>query len=139
LHLNPIRFTHETDVLAELPELLKPWKSLTHSGLNIAIRSNNRVLRKGHWIRQVVVSLTNDGNQRITKLNCWIRLPASLLKHWPATYPHEVKADDGRNRDFRFDERSAPNQIAPHSTESLMTFDICTHCAADSTGEISSI
>lgn len=139
LHLNPIRFAHETEVLAVLPDLLQPWKSLTHSGLTITIRSNNRVLREEHWIRQVVVSLTNDSNQRITKLNCWIRLPAGFLKHWSATYVHEVKSDDGRYRDFRFDERSTATQIAPHSTEGLMTFDICTHCAADSTGETPAI
>jgi hypothetical protein len=139
LHLNPIRFAQETEVLAALPELLQPWRNLPRTGMYITIRSANRVLSDEHWIRQIVVSLTNDSNQRITRFNCLVRVPVGLLKHWSTIYAHEAKSEDERYRCFRFDETSTAIQISPRSTVALMTVDICTHCAADSTGEIPAI
>ena len=40
LHLNPIEFTDENEVLAELPKRLKRWKSLKPSGIELQLVSD---------------------------------------------------------------------------------------------------
>jgi hypothetical protein len=45
LHLNPIPFTSEADVLAALPELLQPWKTLTAEGIRVELES----VASGHY------------------------------------------------------------------------------------------
>src|SRR5438445_7547459 len=39
LHLNPIEFTQDSEVLAALPERLKAWKSLKPSGIELQLAS----------------------------------------------------------------------------------------------------
>jgi hypothetical protein len=39
LHLNPIEFTDENEVLAELPKRLEQWKSLKPSGIELQLIS----------------------------------------------------------------------------------------------------
>jgi hypothetical protein len=134
LHLNPISFTDETEVLAALPELLQPWKTLTRSGIRVQLQSGKRSMEQEHWIRQLSVSLVNDSNQRITSFNCQVRLPTGILTHWSATHPTEVKSDDPRYRCFSFDEKFK-GQVPPHKSEQLIFFNYCTRCAADHTGE----
>jgi hypothetical protein len=138
LHLNPIPFTDETEVLAALPELLEPWRSLPSSGIRLQLQSGPRSREQDHWIRQLSVNLVNDGNQRITNFNCQVRLPVGILKHWSASYPGEAGSDDSRYRCFILDE-TFKGPIPPHWTEQLRSFPYCTHCAAEYTGEASPI
>jgi hypothetical protein len=139
LHLNPIPFADEPEILAALPELLQPWKALFSSGIRLQIQSGSRTREQDHWIRRLAVSLINDSNQRITSFNCQVRLPAGILKHWSAMYPSELKSDDPRYRCFSFDENFKRSGIPPHTTAELINFQYCTACAADHTGEIPAI
>ena len=138
LHLNPISFTDETEVLAALPELLQHWRTLTSSGIRVQLQSGGRSMEQEHWIRQLSISLVNDSNQRITSLNCQVRLPAGILKHWSASYPTEVKSDEQRYRCFSFDE-TFKGPIPPRTTGLLISFSYCTRCAAEQSGEAPAI
>jgi hypothetical protein len=138
LHLNPIPFTDETDVLAALPELLQSWRTLTSSGIRVQLRSERHAREQEHWIHQLSVSLVNDSNERISKFNCEVRLPPAILKHWSTAYRGEVRSDDERYRSFRSDE-TAKGFISPRTTGLLFTFPYCTQCAAEQTGEIPTI
>ncbi|MGA9156213.1 MAG: hypothetical protein WB249_05435 [Candidatus Sulfotelmatobacter sp.] len=139
LHLNPIPFADEAEILAALPELLEPWKTLPSSGIRLKLESGSRTREQDHWIRKLSVSLVNDSSQRITSFNCQVRLPAGILKHWSAMYPSEVKSDDQRYRCFSFDESFKRTAISPHTTVELINFSYCTACAGDHTGEIPAI
>jgi hypothetical protein len=138
LHLNPISFKDETEVLAALPELLQPWRTLTSSGIHIELQSGARSREQDHWIRQLSINLANDSNQRITSFNCHLRLPTGILTHWSATYLTEVKSDDPRYRCFSFDE-TFKGPIPPRKTGLLITFNYCTQCAAEHTKEVQAI
>jgi hypothetical protein len=139
LHLNPIPFSDETEILAELPGLLQRWKVLPSSGIRILLQSGNRTREQDHWIRRLAVSLVNDSGQRINSFNCRVRLPAGILKHWSSVYPSEVPSDDPRYRCFTFDENMKRSAISPRTTTELINFPYCTACAGEHTGEIPAI
>ena len=133
LHLNPISFTDENEVLAALPELLQRWKTLPTSGIRVELKAGPRKNQQEHWIRELTVNLVNDSNQRINKFNCQVRLLAGMLKHWYAA-SGELPSGDRRYRCFGSDEHVIGN-IAPRTTRELFQFPYCTRCAADDTGE----
>jgi hypothetical protein len=135
LHLNPIPFTNEGEILAALPDLLQPWKSLPPSGIKLQLQSTNRRKEQDHWIRTLAVSLINNRSERITSFNCRVRLPVGILKHWSAGYMSEMKSDDQRYRCFGFDESFKRVAISPHTQAELITFNYCTACAGDHSGE----
>jgi hypothetical protein len=131
LHLNPIEFTDEKEVLAALPARLEKWKTLrAPQGVEIKLQSVNSHLQDGHVIRKVQIVLVNDTSERITGYDCEIRIPATLLKHWTATYPSEVKKGDPVWRYFRFNE-SSHGIVLPRETGVLSFFDYCTKCGRD--------
>jgi hypothetical protein len=134
LHLNPIQFRHESEVLAALPDRLSDWKTLTATGIQIQVQAGPRVQREGHWTRQLAVSLVNDSNERIASWNCLVSLPTGVLSHWSAVYLSEVKSENHRYRCFRFDESSL-GAVSPHTTGHPITFDYCTQCAVEHSGE----
>lgn len=136
LHLNPISFKDEAEVLAALPELLQPWRTLTSSGIRVELQSGSRSREQDHWIRELSISLVNDSNQRIATFNGEVRLPTGILKHWSETafILHETKSDDPQYRCFAFDE-TFKGGIPPRQTGLLMTFKYCTLCAAEHTKE----
>lgn len=138
IHLNPIPFAHETEVLARLPDLLQSWTTLTASGIHVQLQSSARTNQEGHWIRQLAVGLVNGSNQRITSWNCRVRMPAGILAHWSAHHPSEVKSDDQRYRCFSSDEKGR-GPIPPRTTGQLITFDYCTQCAMEHSGETPAI
>ncbi len=139
LQLNPIPFEDNAEILAALPELLQPWRTLSTSGVRVQLQSGSRSREQDHWIRRLAINLVNDSKQRITSFNCQVRLPAGVLKHWSSHYPTEVPSDDQRYRRFSFDETWKHRAISPHTAEELITFPYCTACAAEHTGETSAI
>jgi hypothetical protein len=131
LHLNPIEFADEAEVLAALPERLEKWKLLKKPpGIELMLQSANSGSQNGHVIRKVQIILVNDTSERITGYDCEIRIPASLLKHWAATYPSELRKGDPVWRCFRFNE-SSNGILLPRETRALTFFDYCTQCAHD--------
>ena len=142
LQLNPIEFANEADVLAALPARLEKWKFLRKPpGIELKLQSANSGLQDGHVIRKVQIILVNDTSERITGYDCEIRIPASLLKHWTATYDSEVRKGDPVWRYFRFNE-SGHGTLLPRETVILTFFDYCTKCAHDTSmqtpGEVAS-
>ncbi len=131
LHLNPIRFTDATQVLAALPELLQTWSTLSPTGVRLEMQPGNQSGQEEHTIRRVIIKLVNDTNRRITSFTSLVRIPTGLLKHWSAHYPQEVASDDRRHRCFRLDETVGP--VYPRATGHLITLEYCTQCAADET------
>lgn len=138
LHLNPISFTDESEVLAALRGGLVEWKGLAATGLRVQLRSVNPTYQQGHAILRLEITLVNDTNQSITKLNAIVRIPVGILKHWTAAYPTEAKSDDPRHRCFRFDEKQS-GSIPPHDTRCLISFEYCTQCALPSAGGIAAL
>ncbi|HZS27361.1 MAG TPA: hypothetical protein VFB76_09015 [Candidatus Angelobacter sp.] len=135
LHINPITFRHEEEVLNALRQRLQEWKGLQPSGIHVQIMATPLRVQDQHQIRQLVVSLVNNSNQRIISLNCMVRLPAGILKHWSSSYPTETKSDDHRYRCFSFDEKNT-GPIAPRSIGHLITFEYCRQCAIDNFGDV---
>ena len=134
VHLNPIEFTDEADVLGVLPALLQKWRGLRPTKIDVELQSGRVVLRDGHRTRQLLVSLVNDTNDRIVKWNGRVRLPAGILKHWTTTYVGEDRSDDSRYRVFRCDEEGH-GPILPQSARNIIEFDYCTQCAVEHCGD----
>lgn len=135
LHLNPIPFNDESEILSALPEQLARWRNLTPSDIRIQLGADNKTREQDHWIRRLVVSLVNDTSERISAFNCEVRLPVGILKHWTEGYMTEAKSDDPRFRTFRFDENLRHVIIPPRTTAELITFRYCVECAIAYTGE----
>jgi hypothetical protein len=79
LHLNPMSFTNESEVLAGLRERLLEWTGLAVTGLRVQLRSGKPTHQDGHSKRRLEVTLMNDTNEPITKLNAMVPLPAGIL------------------------------------------------------------
>ena len=138
LHLNPITFRHESEVIDALAERLRPWKTLTPSGIRIQLQASARSYQDGHQTRQLNAVLINNSPKRITNYNCVLRVPAGLLTHWSSAYVAEVRSDAPGYRCFATDENSR-GVIAPLVTETLISVPSCTQCAANHTGEAATI
>jgi len=136
LHLNPILFTDENQILAALPGLLEPWKKLATPGIRVELRSTRSKMDRNHRTRNVVVSILNGTNQRITSFNCEVEIPVGMLNHWDVSgfLPEPSKASDPRYLRFRFDETMKPS-VSPRSTEDLIVLPCCMTCACEQTGE----
>ena len=138
LHLNPIPFTSEDEVILELSSRLQSWKTLINGGTHLQLKANQRSLEEGHWIRKAIVTLVNDSNQRIDSFNCRVIVPIGLLKHWNMVFPTEAKSTDSRYRVFEIDEHRK-GAMLPRSSLELFSFPYCTLCAAEHAGESSTV
>src|SRR5947207_7272769 len=107
LHLNPIEFTDESEVLAALPERLAEWRSLRSSGIELQLTSKVHRQEGGHAIRWLETVLVNETNAPIEKYDLEVRLPSSILKHWNHTYPSEVPSSVPALRCFRFNQQDS--------------------------------
>jgi hypothetical protein len=129
LHLNPVEFSDETEILTELPKRLEAWRSLKPSGVELQLTSKAAGRQEGHDIRRLEITLFNGTNRLIDKYEFEVRLPSSLLKHWSATYPTEVRKNIPGLRYFRFDQNGR-GALRPHDRlQNPITFDYCTTCA----------
>ncbi|HET8888996.1 MAG TPA: hypothetical protein VFQ41_08840 [Candidatus Angelobacter sp.] len=134
LHLNPITFTDEMEVLAALPARLQAWTALKPIGIVPLIKTplTSRT-QDGHAIRQLTYSVVNNTDSRITQINGTVRVPAGILKHWSSSYGLDAeKSDDPEYRIFRFDERNT-RAILPQSTMQITSFDFCIQCGINDT------
>jgi hypothetical protein len=138
LHLNPIEFTDESEVLAELPKRLASWRSLKPSGVDLHLTSKATPYQDGHAIRSLETTLVNETNHRIDSYELEIRLPSSILKHWNDIYPSEVPCNVPGLRCFRFDQTGF-GSVRPHDRLRLAIFDYCTACAVAEHGGIGAL
>lgn len=135
LHLNPIKFTDESEILEALSERLLQWKSLSPTGIRVELQSGIRIQRQDHWIRPLKVYLVNESSQRITEFDGKIRVPTGILKHWSSNYDGEDKSDDARYRCFRLSETNR-GPVQPHETRTLYSLEYCTQCAVEDAGGV---
>ena len=138
LHLNPIEFADESEILAALPERLSRWKTLPPSGIQVQLSSGKGRLQDGHVIRNLEVTLINDTGQRIPQYDCEIWLPEGVLKHWGAVYMIEVRGNHPGRRHFKFNE-SHVGPLTPGERKLLIAFDYCAKCALDDCGGIAAL
>lgn len=138
LHLNPIPFRDDSQIIPTLRERLSEWSRLERSTIRVVMRSGKGKQQDGHWTRQLTVSLINDSDARIEKLNSEVRLPAGVLKHWASAYGGEVKSSDTRFRCFRHDENDT-GPVQPHDTVILFRSDYCPICALNDAGGIEAL
>ncbi len=134
LHVNPIPFSDESDIIFALPALLQNWRDLPPSGIRLQLESAVKGSQDGHKIRFLRVLLSNDTNQRITEFTCRVSLPSEFLNHGTTHYFGEIlpSKEPGR-RMFEITEKGSggPNQrtIEPHYSLLVMTIDYCVTCA----------
>jgi hypothetical protein len=129
LHLNPIEFADESEILVELPKRLEKWKSLKTSDIELRLTSKHLRHQDGHLIRSLEMTLGNETNSRIDQYEVEVLLPAGVLKHWSAIYSGEIKPCKVPGmRCFRFDQVGRSG-IRPHSQLEPITFEYCTECA----------
>jgi hypothetical protein len=133
LHLNPIEFTHEDEILAELPKRLESWKLLKPSGIELRLTSRTVGQQEGHAISRLQTTLVNETNYSIEKFHLEVRVPSGILKHWSASYPAEVRCNEPSIRCFRFDHLGF-GTVRPRDQRDLAAFDYCTRCAIDELG-----
>ena len=134
LHLNPITFSDEMEVLAALPARLQAWTELKPIGIVPLIKSTVTTRHQdGHAIRQLTYSVVNNTDSRIIQINGTVRVPAGILKHWSNSYGlDEEKSDNPEYRIFRFDEKNI-RVILPQSTEQITYFEFCIRCGINDT------
>jgi hypothetical protein len=138
--LNPIIFTTETDVLAELPAQLKLWGALAPTGVQLELKSEKMTPQDGHQIRRISLSVVNNTNTRISRYDGVLSVPASILKHWSTLYRGE---DHGPGhpgyRVFRFSEKDIPAGLSPHTTTLFYIIDYCSKCGVEAEQGIESL
>lgn len=133
LQLNPIDFTHEDEVLAELPKRLEEWKSLKPSGIELQFISKRSQDQDGHVISTLELMLVNDTSQRIDKYDFELRVPTAILNHWSGHYSGEAPSDDRRFRRFRSNQTNA-GTVSPRDRLRLYSLEYCTICATSGQG-----
>jgi len=134
LHLNPIPFETDEQVLNILPERLRALNAVAVAAVVLSIGSTGCVRTEDdHAIKQLIFSIYNDSDSRIEKMNGQIRIPADILKHDSRiANMDEEKQTDRRYRVFRFDERHV-KPVPPKSLRNLTWFDYCRQCAVNET------
>ncbi len=129
LHLNPIEFSDESEVLAALPKRLEEWKSLKPSGIELQLTSKPAGQQQGHAIRRVEINLINNTNDRIENYEFEVRLPSGILKHWSSVYAAEVPCNFPGLRCFRFNQEGRGAVRPKDQLPNPIVFDYCTRCA----------
>jgi hypothetical protein len=128
LHLNPVAFADDSDVLAALAKRLPDWKILPVSGIQVRLRSLGARVQDGRPIGQLEATLVNDSNEKIEGWDGQLRVPAGILDQWSkATSPRmrprldfvrEVKCEEAQQRCFRFSSEEF-DSVAPHDRRSF--------------------
>jgi len=139
LHLNPIRFATEADVIAKLRDQLESLGDLRGRSANIELRmrSDGPRIQDGHHIQTLTLTLINETSERIPTYNGQLLVPRTLLNHFNAVYAGEqpTAANDNR-RCFAFSENGR-GALNPHSSVVAFSIEYCPKCAFDANGGIS--
>jgi hypothetical protein len=119
LHLNPVHFENEDEVLQDVKSKLKGWVIQKDFGVLLTAALSRR--EQQFQFFQVAVGIR--ASKRYSRWAVELSLPAAALSHDTASYIVEVGGRPGQ-RVFRITEKHQP-EIYPGDT-SLMTFD-CTY------------
>ncbi|HTQ59920.1 MAG TPA: hypothetical protein VMI32_06845 [Candidatus Solibacter sp.] len=129
LHLNPIEFAHEEEVLAELSGRLSAWTNL-QSSIQLQLTSELTGIQQEHRIHRLILSVANHTSRRFEKYDYELSIPSAFLRHWNSNYACEIQSKDPNLRYFRFDESNTGRAIMPRDEMRLTFLDFCTACAA---------
>jgi hypothetical protein len=131
LHINPIVFKTEDEVLLKFPaERLRNLAGSNASTIVLRLESGV-VPGQGHPTQQLKCTLLNGTNSRITTYSGKLWVPRLLLTHTNPVYFFEnAQSATETHRCFNFSdkERSA---IDPHDSMLPLTIDYCTQCPID--------
>jgi hypothetical protein len=130
LHINPIAFRTEAEVLVKLPARLQ---NLAFSGTSaVALRFENVSMpnQADHTIRQLRVTLFNGTRSRITLYNGKLWVPKPLLNHWDGRHAAEDPKSSTPTHRFHFSEVER-GAINPQDSMPPLTIEYCTQCAID--------
>jgi hypothetical protein len=134
LHLNPIEFEDESEVLAQLPARLLPWRNLPQTGTRVEIKTTKSGLREGHWIRTLSITLINENSRRLNDIECDVWLPMGLLSHWSSSYMAETRCNRPGYRCFHFPIDGNSLSAAPNNLSNPITIDYCVDCGQEYSG-----
>lgn len=119
LHLNPISFQIDSQVISRLPKILKEW-NLQNSVAQLKVSAE-----AGEWVQDgreywVNIGLTNPGRETIEHYRCEILIPKNIIQQ-SAPQPLEVlERQTWTHRFFRFTEKEAPpGSIYPGDSQRL--------------------
>lgn len=136
LHLNPIPFTRDAEVMAAVTEQLAKWKgALFHQtrDISLQLKATNLSPRDGHNTKSLAVSVSNDTDDRIETYDLKVSIPEEFLKHSNAHYAGEVATDEMGYRCFRLSQANY-GVISPRSSRGLFSTTICPACALEARG-----
>ncbi len=135
LHLNPIPFSSEADVIVALPGHLRKL-SVADSSIGLSMQSVALPPEDGHPIRRLNLRLFNNTNQRFTTFNGKLWIPREFLNHWGAIYPAEDRSSpNAPRRCFNFSEEGR-GILNPHDGVLTFATDYCPACASVAHGGI---
>jgi hypothetical protein len=107
IQLNPIEFTQDKEVLEKLAGLLEFWKTMAPADdIRLEVKSTTPIRQhNGYAIRQLLFTVFNESDSRISQISGEIKIPEGLLKHSSPQYPWKNQPTaDGEYRVFDFDE-----------------------------------
>ena len=82
LHLNPVKFTNDSEVLDALTKRLQPWKALSRAEtVHVELKCKDAYQQSGHQVRYLRVDLVNNSTERITKFDGELRVLEEVLKN----------------------------------------------------------
>jgi hypothetical protein len=73
IHLNPIQFSDESEILEQLPAYLDRWKSLRATGVELRMVSRETTWENGHRIKRLEITLLNKTNKRVDDYEVEVR------------------------------------------------------------------
>jgi hypothetical protein len=135
LHINPIPFSKEADIIFRLPEHLLKLKPANPS---IELRMESVAIRRqdNHPIRILDLKIHNDTSQRFTEFNGKLWIPREFLNHRQAVYPTEDRSTpNAPRRCFKFSEEGR-GVLNPHDFVLAFSLEYCSGCASIAHGGI---
>lgn len=131
LHLNPISFRSEAEVLVKLPARLQHLAIAAAPTVALRFESVPMPKESEHFIRQLRVTIFNGTNAPITTYVGKLFVPKPLLQHWSAHYGAEdTKSATQTHRCFLFSEKEK-GAINPEDSMPPLAVEYCTQCAID--------
>lgn len=122
LHLNPIAFRSDNEVLEQLPGILKKWSLVgpAHAELKLSYEQA-RITGERHEY-MLVVTITNSGSTRLTEYQIDLLFPDAFLNQ-TVQYGHEVyERRTATHRMFRLSEKEHLNApIFPGDSKKMFT------------------
>jgi hypothetical protein len=130
IHINPISFRNEAEIISDLRTRLPEAFGNNVSGeIGIGLRSIRAHSQDKHAIRHLEFELFNNSARTLKSYVGQVCVPADVLAHWSAIYVQEVKPQKGNRRCFKFTEEGRPALLP--ETQVAFPLDYCLTCIAE--------